>query len=285
MEIFEPILDPGMIPPVLVMLSTLLIWWFPKARNLSIGLVLIAFGAGLINGTVEVTGVFALLILPVATYCQYQSFAAWKRWLAHLLFLGLAIPLMIHKFPGFLNYQAWDHVQISSDGMPYSLYFNLDKTLVGFVLVWAFFNQRRRFEFFKSQLAIGALGLIVLLGASLASGYVHFDPKWTPLFFVWAYHNLFFTCISEEAFFRLYIQNHILKSLLSFRALPRVLMTAVVFGVAHAAGGMAYMGLAFIAGIFYGWILERNGRWESAILLHFTVNACHFLLFTYPALA
>ena len=45
---------------------------------------------------------------------------------------------------------------------------------------------------------------------------------------------------------------------------------------------LAYFG---ILGAGYALALQRTGRLEMAILAHFAVNAVHFLLFTYPALA
>jgi membrane protease YdiL (CAAX protease family) len=43
--------------------------------------------------------------------------------------------------------------------------------------------------------------------------------------------------------------------------------------------------LATLAGAGYAIAFQRTGRVEAGILTHFAVNAAHFLLFTYPALA
>jgi hypothetical protein len=40
----------------------------------------------------------------------------------------------------------------------------------------------------------------------MAMGFTAFAPKWTALFWLWAVVNLFFTCLSEEAFFRGFVQ-------------------------------------------------------------------------------
>ena len=58
-------------------------------------------------------------------------------------------------------------------------------------------------------------------------------------------------------------------------------ITAVLFGLAHLPGGIDYVMLATVAGIGYGWSYYRTGHIEAAILTHFTLNALHFLLFTY----
>jgi membrane protease YdiL (CAAX protease family) len=43
--------------------------------------------------------------------------------------------------------------------------------------------------------------------------------------------------------------------------------------------------LAGLAGLGYAVVYQRTMRLEMSVLAHFTVNAVHFLLFTYPALA
>ena len=62
-------------------------------------------------------------------------------------------------------------------------------------------------------------------------------------------------------------------------------VSALAFGLAHAGGGWRYVLLATIAGTGYALAWQRTGRIEASILAHFAVNATHFLLFTYPALA
>ena len=46
-----------------------------------------------------------------------------------------------------------------------------------------------------------------------------------------------------------------------------------------------YALLAGLSGAGYAVVFQRTARLEMAALTHFTVNAVHFLLFTYPALA
>ena len=55
-----------------------------------------------------------------------------------------------------------------------------------------------------------------------------------------------------------------------------------LWGLTHLQGGMIYMGLAFIAGVEYGYVYQQSQRVELTILLHLTVNSIQFLLLTYP---
>jgi hypothetical protein len=128
--------------------------------------------------------------------------------------------------------------------------------------------------------------LLVLLGLSLASGYVRFDPKFPRESWLWITVNLCFTCVAEEALFRGFIQAQLARlwGNVVRGGWYALLVSAVLFGLAHAAGGPAYVTLATIAGVGYGWAYLRTGRIEASILTHFAVNATHFFGFTYPAL-
>lgn len=64
-----------------------------------------------------------------------------------------------------------------------------------------------------------------------------------------------------------------------------LLIAAILFGLAHYAGGTKYMILTTVAGISYGWVYLTAKRIEESILTHFGLNLTHFLFFTYPALA
>ena len=52
----------------------------------------------------------------------------------------------------------------------------------------------------------------------------------------------------------------------------------------HYQGGLSYVALATVAGIFYGMAYYKSGRLISAIAVHFLLNLTHALFFTYPAL-
>jgi membrane protease YdiL (CAAX protease family) len=121
----------------------------------------------------------------------------------------------------------------------------------------------------------------------LLMGYTSFAPKWTPLFLLFAPVNLFFTCLSEEAFFRGFVQ-HELSRVGSHRALAAgiaLTISSILFGLAHFGGGTDFVIAAAVAGVGYGFAFHVTQRIEAAMAVHFGVNAVHFLLFTYPRLA
>ena len=88
--------------------------------------------------------------------------------------------------------------------------------------------------------------------------------------------------VSEEALFRGLFQTRLVDATArhGWSAHPAILLTALVFGLAHVAGGLDFVPLATLAGIGYGYAYHVTRRIEAAILCHFSVNAARFLLFT-----
>ncbi len=128
---------------------------------------------------------------------------------------------------------------------------------------------------------------IALVAAGAAAiGYLTWQPKWVPLFCVWAPVNLFFVCLSEEAVFRGFIQRELAAALRGTRAgnVIAIAVSAGLFGLAHFGGGVSYVVLATAAGLGYAIVYHRTRSIEMSMLAHFALNTVHFLLFTYPAL-
>jgi membrane protease YdiL (CAAX protease family) len=112
------------------------------------------------------------------------------------------------------------------------------------------------------------------------------DVKWTPLTPWFLALNLLFTCVTEEAFFRGFILGGLARGMARWRygTAVALVVSTVLFGLAHARGGPALVVLAALAGLGYAAAYLRSGRIEGAILTHFALNAVHFVAFTYPAL-
>lgn len=210
---------------------------------------------------------------------------------AGLCVLALSFLLISHSLPGFNNWLILHNVQISEDAIPFTMYFNFDKTLVGlFILGFGhqlIHRKKAWLEMFKSLIPMILSILIIIMVLSYLFYYVHFDPKLPKSIFVWALANLFFVSTSEEAFFRGFIQKYLRKWLINFPygKWLAVVLAAMIFGAIHYPGGIKYVVLASITGIAYGWVYERTQRIEASIITHFLLNLIHFLFFTYPALA
>lgn len=218
---------------------------------------------------------------------------SWPRIAAGAIVFVLGVGLMSHQLSGFNNPRVLAAVRLTPDAIPYSLRLNFDKAAFALLFLGlchariATPGEWRAMLRSAGPVAAGLLALMTVL--ALASRYVRFDPKFPTEAWLWMWANLFLTCTGEEALFRGLIQRQLERSWEGFRAggaWLALVAAAMLFGLAHFAGGPAYVVLSTIAGIGYGWTyLRSGGRIEASILTHFALNSLHFFGFTYPALA
>lgn len=268
--------------------------WIPKRLSPPLWSValLLCIMLGLMSRRLELIALVPVLILAGATYYsgRMPKLGAWFM-LAQLAILFVGFGLLTHRFPGFNNLKLIDHVLLSSNAIPYTMYLNLDKAMVG-ILILGLSQQLIASK--QEWLALGkgiilklpAL-IIVLIGMALLLGYVQFDVKIPAGIGIWVLTNLLFVCVAEEAFFRAFLQGHLIAlfAKLKYGTVVAIVIASILFGLAHFAGGLSYIVLATVAGLGYGWIYYTTDRIEASILTHFAVNFAHYLFFTYPALA
>ncbi|WP_462169841.1 lysostaphin resistance A-like protein [Pseudoalteromonas xiamenensis] len=170
------------------------------------------------------------------------------------------------------------------------MYLNFDKALVLFILAGLYpFLFDKQVSVSNETLGISPrskLILILLFGSifplAMKLELIELEmglPSWWWLF---ALNNLLITCTVEEAFFRGALQGQVLNR---FGAVSALLISSVLFGAAHFAGGLEYVLVATIAGLGYGYVYASTGRLSLAVLSHFAVNFIHLAFFTYPKLA
>jgi membrane protease YdiL (CAAX protease family) len=209
--------------------------------------------------------------------------------LAVLGILLVGLLLGMHALPGFHNYLALDKVVLSPGAEPYTLYLNFDKTLVGICILGLCYrgllsNASEWGQAVQRGAPAMVLNVLIVAAGAMAIGYLTWQPKWTSIFWIWAPVNLFFTCLSEEAFFRGFIQRELTLALRDsrFGSAVAIGVSAALFGLAHFAGGVSYVVLAMAAGVGYAIIFHITRSIEMSMLAHFALNTTHFLLFTYP---
>lgn len=277
-------------------LSVVLLW-VPSFKKIPLWGVTLVISVvfGLASQRIDFIGLGFILILACATLClNNKKIPITVRVLSAIVLfsLGLGLGLAgVHLLPGFQNLRVLNNVYISSKGIPFSLYLNFDKTVVG-IFILGILHQRITTkaewrELFKTMAPRALLVIFIVAMLSFAFKFVWFDPKLSPSLPIWAVTNLFFVCLAEEGFFRGFIQKYLCLTLrrVSYGNTIAIIFSAILFGLSHFMGGPRYIMLATIAGIGYGWIYWRTQRIEASILTHFLLNLIHFLFFTYPALA
>jgi len=248
---------------------------------------LAAYVLALISGQITITGLAFLALTGAFLFFAVRYLSGYKQVAAHIAFIVCSILLFLHLLPGFHNLRVFDKVRFAADAVPFTMYLNLDKPFVGFILFTflgkAFYKENGSTKQLIQAIAI-PLGVIILicLGVALLLHFISFEPKFPSGSWIWMLNNLLLVAVTEEAFFRGYFQEYWGKRLFSKQKYyTPLLLSAFLFGIVHTTGGPALMLLAFIAGTGYGYAYHKGGIMAS-VLTHFTFNLLHFLLFTYP---
>jgi membrane protease YdiL (CAAX protease family) len=262
--------------PYVCLSAAIVSLWLTRGLNRLITLaafLILAIGSGVVAHVLSPTA-----LLPIAAFgalCWVHSLRLTRTMRVPLAIAVVvaSLALMAHVVPGFSNLLIVKDAIVSRDGVPFTLYFNFDKALIGlFLLAFAIPLITSRAEWLamlRAALPRIIVVIAVVLAAAFALGHVRFE--------------------AEEAVFRGVIQWSLANEP-RHESLPEsitaLLIAAVLFGAVHFAGGPRAIAMATIAGAGYGWVYWRSGyRIEASILAHFLLNATHILFFTYPMLA
>ena len=260
--------------------------WPPRTRRWALAPLAAAWAWALTDGVVDpVALAWPALLLAAAALVRDRARPA-ARMAGHALFVVLAVLLFAHLLPGFHNPRVIAPAPLSADAVPFGMYLNLDKPLVGFwvVLVLAppMAAAHARLTLQSAFIACAA-AVAACLGLALALGVVAWAPKWPASGWIWLVNNALLVTLAEEALFRGYVQQRLSQwwGNRPWGAWAALAVAAVLFGLAHFAGGWQWMLLAGLAGVAYGAAYQYGGL-SAAVIAHLGLNAAHFGLFTYP---
>lgn len=251
----------------------------------------LALSAAVAGDLVDTRGLLAVAAVVATCRLGEHLQDGALRGFALAAMLALGAGLLVHAVPGFANPIVIDGVRLSADSLPYTKYLNLDKGVLGLLLLGLHAPARaRRAAPSGSWLGAAAPFAVVtvaVMALTVAVGYARWDPKlpsWWPL---WLGSMVFLTALPEEALFRHVVQGG-LQSWLGDTSRARTAALAAsagLFGLAHLGGGWTYVLLATLAGLGYAAVYARTGSVLAAIAAHTGLNLLHFLLFSYPALS
>lgn len=286
--------------PSLVLLSygslylAIISLWVPRKSAFQIWhlFLIISIILALFSHQIKLIGLIPVILLPIAIYySQIRKTNIPIKAISFVFAILLSVGLGAHLFPGFDNLKILNQVYISQDAVPYTMYLNFDKVLVGLFILGITHQMISRrndwISLFKKTLPTMVVVILIVVLLALALQFVRFDPKLSNHLLIWMITNLLFVSVAEEAFFRGFLQKNFSRWLekISLGHYIAILGVSILFGLVHFAGGIKYVLLATVAGIGYGWIYDKTKRTEASILTHFGLNLTHFLLFTYPMLA
>ncbi|WP_171209024.1 MULTISPECIES: CPBP family intramembrane glutamic endopeptidase [unclassified Ruegeria] len=248
-------------------------------RELGLGMIAILGAYALSIGALSLSATL-IIALGMAGAAVLPRLGGRLAVLGHLAFVVWSVALGAHLVPGVQNLLILDQVTAGPDSGMFTLYLNLDKPMVFFaaLLAWPAILHTRT-EFNPAPLFLGLALLPVLFAIGVWSGAVRQEialPEWWLLF---AFSNLFLTCLTEEAFFRGYLQSALSAR---FGSLVGLMLASLLFGLAHAPGGLELVVFASILGLACGLGYAATGRLWVPTLMHFGFNFAHLSLFTYP---
>ena len=283
------------VPHLLLSLAVLLLWLKSSEQPILKRLWLIAFcvaiGMAFYLKKLELIALTCIIIFGiVALAMSSRRLGLNLRLISGVVFVIISLLLGLHLVPGFNPDRILHNEILSADALPYTLYLNIDKAVVG-IFILGFFYQKTSHSLSWKQsgrvlLLVLPVTILVVVSLSLLTGYVRLDLKIINKLWLWIWLNLFFTCMTEEAFFRGFLQHQLNRYLeqRNYSKWIAPIVVALLFGLAHFSGGVLYIVIATAAGLGYGIIYMRTGRIETSIIAHFILNLTHVLLFTYPAL-
>ncbi len=244
---------------------------------------LAGYAVALAHGQLYPASLPWLALLIAAGLGARQHRWPWLRPFSHGLLFALGVALALHLLPGFGNAPVMQQLKLGELAAPYSFYLNLDKPLIGLWLLWVcpwIVGVAAWPRIAGTVLRVAPPTILGCLAVAWLLQWVGWDPKWPPQAWLWLANNVLLVCVVEEALFRGYLMGGLLRAggVWARMALP---LSALLFGLAHLAGGWPMVLLATLAGLGYGWAWRRGGL-LAAVAVHASLNLVHFGLFTYP---
>lgn len=279
---------------ILLALSVLSVWMKDvkiATYSMSIWVFMLAAAmlSGVINHYAEWVGVAWIASFGLLCYLtKYTAPFRWMRGIHLILIAVMALLIAMNQLPGFYNPAIVTDMRLTADGLPFTHRLHMNGIPVGIILLANFGNPAKSWNewlfILRQSVPIILVTLFVMFGCGVLINYVSIDVKFVPYTLVFFMSNLLFTCVIEESFFRGFLQENFSRYMANWKygAALSIALAGLLFGLAHFKGGLLYVGLAILAGLFYGYAKYRVKHIEAAILTHFSVNAVHFVAFTYP---
>lgn len=250
------------------------------------------FSVLLIACFLETVGFFAFLILFIF-YCALTTYYNVNSYNTFKLFLFLFISFLF--FCGFChlifisNFKLYSNLILSNGSTNFNVWLNFDKIILANIFLLACYANFSAKINYISLLCFFILTTSILFPPAYYFGMIKIDLK--PInaeLIVLLLRNLMFVCIPEELFFRKFLQKEVssfLNKYSKYNLYIAILIASLTFGILHKDGGILYVFLCFFSSIMYGLIYKREKKIFSSVMLHFLVNACHIIFFSYPRLA
>ena len=220
---------------------------------------------------------------------QNNRIGFYVSWLCAII-LGILVGLYR---PHDFNYPLVFSVErLHAGGLPSSLYVNTAKFFAGLIILYFFLAQRSvasayiQSRFAQFIVAVVLAVLVIALAYQIVDLQIHVKLfKYIVLF---GLVNVLVTCLAEEAFMRLLLQEQIQKFIAGsikqrfWQELIPLAITTFIFVLTHSVNGLNNIVVFAVAGFCYGLVYSLTKNIWACVVVHFAVNIIHFSFFTYP---
>lgn len=277
------IMDFALLP--LAVLALIAAWRLPHP----IGPFLLAgavCAGGIVSGLIDDLGATWLALLFGLTWWLRQDRVGWPAGAALGGFGLLAVLAGFGVLPGLEKMSALGPEVIKEGSAPFTR--NVSPGLVAItLLLLALHPLSRSWSEAGRSIRTGVLVGLATSVPVLLTGWAMGGLAWQPEFpvanvmAIWLLGQVL-TLTMEEGFFRGFLMRWLARVLPVWAAIG---ISGVLFGLAHFAGGAAWIVAASIAGVGYGLAYYLAGqRLEGSMAAHLTVNLLHIGLWSYPNL-
>lgn len=259
-----------------------------KKKLIISSIVWLLAGLSAILGLLPAAHVLGAALLIVFLFCHDAAKATYFRVLTWVAVFAVGIFMALYRPEGFSYFNSISVEQLHEQGKPYRQFVNLGKFFGAVIIfIWVIFgNFKRDIALAATRInlliAIGSALSILLLAAILLN--LSITPKFSHITIVFLAVNLIVTCFSEEAFYRLVVQNPSEKAFSRIWAsrIFGVVVASAFFTLTHLSDQLDILAVMIIAGTFYAITYALTRSVSASILTHFSVNALHFMFLPYP---
>jgi membrane protease YdiL (CAAX protease family) len=265
---------------------TLSIWVLPNVYPVTAGIVVAILAA--YSGDINVSSVIILILLAVIGN-QYSHSNEDKNALLRINIVLLALWALWSKdHQGHLI--SWtNYVQLAAQNHGITIQITFEK-IIAAILLGAFLlgtehNIRNLKSILSGKWMVYLLSYIVLLIPVSIILYLFAGLNIGAKSLSGLLATVFLLSFTEEIIYRQLLQNWLhqivkIKSEAVASWLP-ILVVSVMYGAFHIQSGINFAILYFFVGAAYGYIYQKSGKIEVAILVHFALRLTFGLILTF----
>lgn len=222
----------------LLLIAAIISCWILPKYYIFAPIYLISYGCAFAAGVTTTVSLLPVCVITLSLLSLKLHPKRFLHFFASMIIAVVGAGMMVHMVKGFNNLLLLKAVTFGDSKIPLNMYLNFDKASLGILLLGLYIPLIQEREKWKHMLYItipwAAFSALVLFLFAKGVHLVNIDIKLPAQTLYFIVINFFFVVIPEEAFFRGFLQNEVVKGL-SNRAAPvlGILSISLLFGFIH----------------------------------------------------